>query len=296
MNGHMNVVEVAIAPKTEAGGRALNAALDGLRQSHPGIGIRLDRESGQTLLSGQSEEELESVLSALVDANHLDLEIGPPQVVYLETLSKRVTITHTYKRQMGGAGEFAEVKIEFEPLPSDSGIAFENGVVGGTVPANFIPAIEKGVRREAEGGLLIGFPVTDFHARLVDGKFHELDSNALAFEIAARAAFRELGKRGAAILIEPIMKVEVTAPEDDFATVISDLNSRRAQIHSLEARGAAQVILALVPMSHMLGYSRSLNAATGGRCTYTMTYDHYEAVPQAGDDDNFPGAAAARVA
>jgi elongation factor G len=162
LSGRVNVVEVAIAPKTETGLRALDVALDRLRQSHPWIGNRLDTESGQTLLSGPSEDELEQAITAIANIHPVDIDVGQPQVVYRETLSKRVTITSMHKRQMGGAGEFAEVKIEFEPLPSDSGIVFEDEVVGGTVPPNFIPAIEKGLRREAEGGLLIGFRSSTF--------------------------------------------------------------------------------------------------------------------------------------
>jgi elongation factor G len=295
VNESLNVIEIAVEAKTQSDLARLDSALDRLRESQPWIGIRFDAESGQTILSGKSEQELEDGVSVLVGVCRVN--VGQPMVAYRETLSKHLTVIYTHKRLMGAAGEFAQVKIEFEPLPPGSGFVFENHIVGGSVPKEYIPAVENGLNREKEGGLLVGFPVIDFRARLVDGKYHEVDSNALTFEIAARAAFRELAARGAVKLLEPIMKVEVITPDDYFGAVIGDLNSRRGQIHGTDARDNAQVISAMVPMSHMFGYTDALRAATDGRGRYTMIYDHYEAVPQAGNDDpRFPGAAAIRVA
>jgi elongation factor G len=203
-------------------------------------------------------------------------------VAYRETLAKPVTILYTHKKQTGGAGQFAEVKIEFEPLPPGSGFEFENDVVGGNVPREYIPAVEKGLKAQKESGLLAGFPMIDFKARLVDGKYHEVDSNALTFEIAARAAFREIANRGGAVrLLEPIMKVEVVTPEEYLGGVIGDLNSRRGHVHGTDTRGNAQVITAMVPLANMFGYVNTLRSMSQGRAQYTMQFDHYEQVPQA---------------
>ena len=289
----MDVIEVAVEPKTQNDGVLLDAAVSGLRHSQSWIGIRIDRESGQIILSGKSEQELEDAISVLVEACRVN--VGQPQVVYLETLSRPVTILYTHKRQTGSAGQFAEVKIAFEPLPSGAGFQFENEVVSGTVPETCVPAVEKGLKLEKEGGLLVGFPVVDFKATLLDGKYHEMDSKAHTFEIAARAAFRELAKRGVAILLEPIMKVEVLTPNDCLGGVIGGLNARRARVLALDALGDGQVISAEVPLSHMFGYSAALLAATDGRGRCSMTYDRHEPVPRPDDDPRFPGAAAMRA-
>ena len=228
------------------------------------------------------ELHLEIKVDILKRTYKVDANIGQPQVAYRETLSKPATILYTHKKQTGGAGQFAEVKIMFEPLPAGSGFEFENDVVGGTVPKEYIPAVEKGLKVEKEGGLLIGFPVIDFKATLIDGKYHEVDSNALTFEIAARAAFRELANRGVVKLLEPIMKVEVVTPNDFLGGVIGDLNSRRGQVQGTDTRGNAQVITAMVPLANMFGYVNNLRSMTQGRAQYTMQFDHYEQVP-AGD-------------
>jgi elongation factor G len=288
----MNVVEVAIEVKTEGGRDALDAALDRLRERQPSIGIRLDTESGEIRLSGMSEDELKDAVASL---GNIDVRAGAPQVLYREALSKRIVILHTHKRQIAGGGEFAEVKIEFEPLPLGSGLVFENGIISGAVPTRFIPAIEEALKSEAENGALVGFPI-DVWARLVDGKYHEIDSRSSTFEIAARAAFRKLATQGVVEILEPIMKVEVVTPDDYFGNVVNDLNSR-GLIQGVEARGNAQAVSALAPTSHMLGYSVSLAAATNGQGQCTMTYDHHEIVPnRGGEDPRFPGAGAARVA
>jgi elongation factor G len=206
-------------------------------------------------------------------------------VAYRETLSKPVTIKYTHKKQTGGSGQFAEVTIEFEPLPPGSGFVFENDVVGGSIPKEFIPSVEKGLKAQKESGLLAGFPVIDFSARLTDGKYHEVDSNALTFDIAARAAFRELASRGAVKLLEPIMKVEVVTPEDFLGGVIGDLNSRRGQVQGTDSRGNAQVVTAMVPLANMFGYINTLRSMSQGRAQYSMQFDHYEQVPQAIADE-----------
>jgi elongation factor G len=275
------VIEIAIEPKSKADQEKLGVALHRLAQEDPSFRVSTDQESGQTILKGMGELHLEIKVDILKRTYKVDANIGQPQVAYRETLSKPATVLYTHKKQTGGAGQFAEVKIIFEPLPPGSGFEFENHVVGGTVPKEYIPAVEKGLKSEKEGGLLIGFPVIDFKATLIDGKYHEVDSNALTFEIAARAAFRELATRGVVRLLEPIMKVEVVTPNDFLGGVIGDLNSRRGQVQGTDTRGNAQVVTAKVPLANMFGYINNLRSMTQGRAQYTMQFDHYEQVPQA---------------
>ena len=275
------VIEIAIEPKSKADQEKLGVALHRLAQEDPSFRVTTDQESGQTILKGMGELHLEIKVDILKRTYKVDANIGQPQVAYRETLSKPITILYTHKKQTGGAGQFAEVKIVFEPLPAGSGFEFENDVVGGTVPKEYVPAVEKGLKVEKEGGLLIGFPVIDFKATLIDGKYHEVDSNALTFEIAARAAFRELATKGVVRLLEPIMKVEVVTPDDYFGGVIGDLNSRRGQVQGTDTRGNAQVITAMVPLANMFGYVNNLRSMTQGRAQYTMQFDHYEQVPAA---------------
>ena len=276
------VIEIAIEPKSKADQEKLGVALNRLAKEDPSFRVATDQESGQTILKGMGELHLEIKVDILKRTYKVDANIGQPQVAYRETLAKPVTILYTHKKQTGGAGQFAEVKIEFEPLPPGSGFEFENDVVGGNVPREYIPAVEKGLKAQKESGLLAGFPVIDFKARLVDGKYHEVDSNALTFEIAARAAFREIATRGGAVkLLEPIMKVEVVTPEEYLGGVIGDLNSRRGHVHGTDTRGNAQVITAMVPLANMFGYVNTLRSMSQGRAQYTMQFDHYEQVPQA---------------
>ncbi|HEX5279386.1 MAG TPA: elongation factor G [Micropepsaceae bacterium] len=275
------VIEIAIEPKSKADQEKLGVALNRLAQEDPSFRVSTDQESGQTILKGMGELHLEIKVDILKRTYKVDANIGQPQVAYRETLSKPVTILYTHKKQTGGAGQFAEVKIEFEPLPPGSGFEFENGVVGGSVPREYIPAVEKGLKAQKETGLLAGFPVIDFKAKLIDGKYHEVDSNALTFDIAARAAFREIASRGVVKLLEPIMKVEVVTPEEYLGGVIGDLNSRRGHVHGTDTRGNAQVVTAMVPLANMFGYVNTLRSMTQGRAQYTMQFDHYEQVPQA---------------
>src|SRR6478672_4500283 len=279
------VIEVAIEPKTKADQEKMGMALVRLAQEHPSFRRSTDQESGQTILRGMGELHLEIKVDILNHTYKVEANVGAPQVAYRETLTKPVTVKYTHKKQTGGSGQFAEVTIEFEPLPPGSGFVFENEVVGGSVPKEFIPAVEKGLKAQKESGLLAGFPVIDFQARLVDGKYHEVDSNALTFDIAARAAFRELASKGAVKLLEPIMKVEVVTPEDFLGGVIGDLNSRRGQVQGTDSRGNAQVVTAMVPLANMFGYINTLRSMSQGRAQYSMQFDHYEQVPQAIADE-----------
>ncbi len=279
------VIEVAIEPKTKADQEKMGVALARLAQEDPSFRVSSDAESGQTILKGMGELHLDIKVDILRRTYKVDANVGAPQVAYRETLSRPVTVLYTHKKQTGGSGQFAEVKIEFEPLEPGSGFVFENDVVGGAVPKEYIPAVEKGLKSQKESGLMAGFPVIDFKATLVDGKYHEVDSNALTFDIAARAAFRELSTKGAVKLLEPIMKVEVVTPEDFLGGVIGDLNSRRGQVQGTDTRGNAQVVSAMVPLANMFGYINTLRSMTQGRAQYTMQFDHYEQVPQAIADE-----------
>ncbi len=279
------VIEVAIEPKTKADQEKMGMALVRLAQEDPSFRVSTDQESGQTILKGMGELHLEIKVDILKRTYKVDANVGAPQVAYRETLSKPLSIKYTHKKQTGGSGQFAEVTIEFEPLEPGSGFVFENEVVGGSVPKEFIPAVEKGLKTQKESGLLAGFPVIDFKATLVDGKYHEVDSNALTFDIAARAAFRELASKGAVKLLEPVMKVEVVTPEDFLGGVIGDLNSRRGQVQGTDSRGNAQVVTAMVPLANMFGYINTLRSMSQGRAQYSMTFDHYEQVPQAIADE-----------
>ncbi len=279
------VIEVAIEPKTKGDQEKMGMALVRLAQEDPSFRVSTDQESGQTILKGMGELHLEIKVDILKRTYKVDANVGAPQVAYRETLSKPVTVKYTHKKQTGGSGQFAEVTIEFEPLEPGSGFVFENEVVGGAIPKEFIPSVEKGLKAQKESGLLAGFPVIDFKATLTDGKYHEVDSNALTFDIAARAAFRELASRGAVKLLEPIMKVEVVTPEDFLGGVIGDLNSRRGQVQGTDSRGNAQVVTAMVPLANMFGYINTLRSMTQGRAQYSMQFDHYEQVPQAIADE-----------
>jgi elongation factor G len=215
----------------------------------------------------------------------VDANIGAPQVAYRETLGRKTEIDYTHKKQTGGSGQFARIKLVFEPVEPGVGYSFESKVVGGNVPKEFIPGVEKGLAQAKENGLLAGFPVIDFKATLIDGASHDVDSSVLAFEIAARAAFRELRDQARPKLLEPIMKVEVVTPEDYVGDVIGDLNARRGQIQGTDQRGNAQVINAYVPLANMFGYINTLRSMSQGRGNYTMQYDHYEEVPRAVADE-----------
>jgi elongation factor G len=279
------VIEVAIEPKTKADQEKLGVALHRLAPEDPSFRVSTDLDSGQTILKGMGELHLEIKVDILKRTYKVDATVGAPQVAYRETLSKPVTIDYVHKKQTGGSGQYARVKIEFEPLPPGSGFEFVDDVKGGSVPKEFIPAVEKGLKAQKESGLMAGFPVIDFKASLIDGDSHEVDSSALAFDIAARAAFRELSTRGVVKLLEPIMKVEVVTPEDFTGGVIGDLLGRRGQVMGQDTRGNAQVINAMVPLANMFGYINTLRSMSQGRAQYSMEFHHYAQVPQAIADE-----------
>jgi len=273
------VIEIAIEPKSKADQEKLGVALAKLAAEDPSFRVSTDQESGQTILKGMGELHLDIKVDILKRTYKVDANIGAPQVAYREKITRVTTVDHTHKKQTGGSGQFARVKIVAEPQPPASGFMFENKVVGGAVPKEFVPGVEKGLRSVLGSGVLAGFPVVDLKVSLVDGASHEVDSSALAFEIAARAALREALQKGASVLLEPIMKVEVVTPEDYTGSVIGDLNSRRGQIQGQDMRGNANVINAMVPLANMFGYVNTLRSMSQGRATFTMQFDHYEQVP-----------------
>ena len=280
MNFPAPVIEIAIEPKSKADQEKLGVALGKMVAEDPSFTVFTDQESGQTIMKGMGELHLDIKVDILRRTYKVDANIGAPQVAYRESLGKRADIDYTHKKQTGGTGQFARVMITFEPGEPGSGFVFESKIVGGAIPKEFIPGVEKGLESVKDNGLLAGFPLIDFKATLTDGKFHDVDSSVLAFEIAARAAFKELREKGAPKLLEPIMKVEVLTPDDYMGDVIGDLNQRRGQIQGSETRGNAQVVTAMVPLANMFGYVSNLRGMSQGRAQFTMQYDHYEPVPQ----------------
>ncbi|MBK5957903.1 elongation factor G [Rhodoplanes elegans] len=273
------VIEIAIEPKSKADQEKLGVALAKLAAEDPSFRVSTDQESGQTILKGMGELHLDIKVDILKRTYKVDANIGAPQVAYREKLTKSVTIDYVHKKQTGGSGQFAGVKIQVEPGEPGSGFAFENAIIGGAVPKEYIPGVEKGLNSVLGSGVLAGFPVVDLKVSLIDGKYHDVDSSALAFEIASRAALREALQKGGSVLLEPIMKVEVVTPEDYTGSVIGDLNSRRGQIQGQDMRGNANVVNAMVPLANMFGYVNTLRSMSQGRATFTMQFDHYEQVP-----------------
>ncbi len=274
------VIEIAIEPKSKADQEKLGVALAKMVAEDPSFTVFTDQESGQTIMKGMGELHLDIKVDILKRTYKVEANIGAPQVAYRESLGRKADIDYTHKKQTGGTGQFARVKIIFEPGEQGSGFVFESKVVGGNVPKEFIPGVQKGIESAKDNGLLAGFPMIDFKATLYDGGYHDVDSSVLAFEIAGRAAFRELREKGSPKLLEPIMKVEVVTPDEYMGDVIGDLNSRRGQIQGSETRGNAQVVSAMVPLANMFGYVSNLRGMSQGRAQFTMTYDHYEPVPQ----------------
>jgi elongation factor G len=280
MNFPAPVIEIAIEPKSKADQEKLGVALGKMVAEDPSFTVFTDQESGQTIMKGMGELHLDIKVDILRRTYKVDANIGAPQVAYRESLGKNADIDYTHKKQTGGTGQFARIKVLFEPGEPGSGFVFESKIVGGAVPKEFIPGVQKGLESVKDNGLLAGFPLIDFKATLHDGAYHDVDSSVLAFEIAARAAFKELREKGAPKLLEPIMKVEVLTPDDYMGDVIGDLNSRRGQIQGSETRGNAQVVTAMVPLANMFGYVSNLRGMSQGRAQFTMQYDHYEPVPQ----------------
>ena len=273
------VIEIAIEPKSKADQEKLGVALQKLAAEDPSFRVSTDQESGQTILKGMGELHLDIKVDILRRTYKVDANIGAPQVAYREKLTRRVEQDYTHKKQTGGTGQFARVKIVFEPNEAGLGNSFESKIIGGSVPKEYIPGVEKGINSVMGAGILAGFPVVDVKATLIDGAYHDVDSSVLAFEIASRAAFREALQKGGSVLLEPIMKVEVVTPEEYTGSCIGDLNSRRGQIQGQDVRGNANVINAMVPLANMFGYVNQLRSFSQGRATFTMQFDHYEQVP-----------------
>ncbi|PIT68052.1 elongation factor G [Bartonella tribocorum] len=274
------VIEIAIEPKTKADQEKMGIALNRLAAEDPSFRVKSDEESGQTIIAGMGELHLDIIVDRMRREFKVEANVGQPQVAYRESITKVAEIDYTHKKQSGGAGQFARVKIIFEPHEGDDFI-FESKIVGGAVPKEYIPGVQKGIESVMGSGPLAGFPMLGVKATLIDGGYHDVDSSVLAFEIAARAAFRDGAKKAGAQLLEPIMKVEVVTPDDYVGDVIGDLNSRRGQISGTEARGIATVVNAMVPLANMFGYVNTLRSMSQGRAQYTMQFDHYEPVPSA---------------
>ncbi len=274
------VIEVAGEPKSKADQEKMGIALSRLAAEDPSFRVSSDAESGQTVIKGMGELHLEIIVDRMKREFKVEANVGAPQVAYRETISKAYDCDYTHKKQTGGSGQFARVKIRFEPGEKGSGFVFENKVVGGSVPKEYVPGVDKGLRSAMDNGVLAGFPLIDFKATLIDGAYHDVDSSVLAFEIAARAAFREGIAKAGPKLLEPMMRVEVVTPEEYMGDVIGDLNSRRGQVNGMDQRGNARVITAMVPLANMFGYVNTLRSMSQGRAQYTMHFDHYSEVPQ----------------
>ncbi|WP_457094046.1 elongation factor G [Microvirga sp. P5_D2] len=273
------VIEIAIEPKSKADQEKLGLALSKLAAEDPSFRVSTDQESGQTILKGMGELHLDIKVDILRRTYKVEANVGAPQVAYRETVTKKTEVDYTHKKQTGGTGQFARVKLVVQPNETGAGFSFDSKIIGGAVPKEYIPGVEKGLQSVVGAGVVAGFPVVDLKVELIDGAFHEVDSSALAFEIASRAALREALQKGGSVLLEPVMKVEVTTPEDYTGSVIGDLNSRRGQIQGQDMRGNAVVINAMVPLANMFGYVNTLRGMSQGRASYTMQFDHYEQVP-----------------
>jgi elongation factor G len=274
------VISVSVKSKVKAEQEKFNAALGKMVRADPSLHLETDRETGQTILRGMGELHLEVTLDRMRTEFGVEGTMGEPQVAYRETITRKIQENYTHKKQTGGSGQFAEVWIIFEPLERSSGFVFEDETVGGSVPREFVPAVEKGLKIQKEDGVLAHFPTVDFKATLIDGSYHDVDSNALTFEIAAKAAFREGLRKAGPILLEPVMKVETVTPGDHLGDVIGDINRRRGTIQEQIERGNNIAVVAIVPLSEMFGYIGQLRSMTSGRASYTMEFSHYEPVPK----------------
>jgi elongation factor G len=279
------VIEIAVEPKTKGDQEKMATALGRLAQEDPSFQVASDPESGQTIIKGMGELHLEILVDRMRREFKVDANVGLPQVAYRETISRETVTDYTHKKQTGGAGQFARVKIVFEPLAAGEGFIFDNAVVGGSVPREYVAGVEKGLKGARESGVIAGFPVIDFKATLIDGASHDVDSSVMAFEIASRHAFREGVSKAGPVLLEPVMQVEVVTPEDYMGDVIGDLNSRRGNVSGMDTRGNARVITAIVPLANMFNYVNTLRSMSQGRAQYTMLFDHYAKVPQAVADE-----------
>ncbi|OAN70991.1 elongation factor G [Seohaeicola sp.] len=274
------VIEIAVEPKTKADQEKMGIALARLAAEDPSFRVETDFESGQTIMKGMGELHLDILVDRMKREFKVEANIGAPQVAYRETVSREAEIDYTHKKQSGGSGQFARVKMVIMPTEPGEGYSFESKIVGGSVPKEYIPGVEKGIKSVMDSGPLAGFPVIDFKVALIDGAYHDVDSSVLAFEIAARAGMREGLKKAGAKLLEPIMRVEVVTPEEYTGGIIGDLTSRRGMVNGQDSRGNANVIDAFVPLANMFGYINTLRSMSSGRANFTMQFDHYEAVPQ----------------
>jgi elongation factor G len=279
------VIEVAVEPKTKADQEKMGLALARLAKEDPSFRVSSDNESGQTVISGMGELHLDILVDRMKREFKVEANVGAPQVAYRETFSREAEIDYTHKKQSGGAGQFARLKIVITPNKPGEGYEFKSEIVGGNIPKEYIPGVEKGIASVKDAGALAGFPIIDFSVRLIDGAYHDVDSSVMAFEIAARAAFREVCRDAGIKLLEPIMKVEVVTPEDHLGDIIGDLNSRRGQISGTETRGPSTVIDSMVPLANMFGYVNTLRSMSQGRAVFTMLFDHYQEVPKAVSDE-----------
>ena len=273
------VIELSVEPKTKADQEKMGVALNRLAAEDPSFRVSTDHESGQTIIKGMGELHLDILVDRMKREFKVEANVGAPQVAYRESLGREVEVTYTHKKQSGGSGQFGEAKVVVTPGERGQGIIFEDEIKGGNIPREYIPSVEKGMREQAESGYLVGFPIIDFTIRLIDGKYHDVDSSTVAFEITGRGAMREAAERGGIKLLEPVMKVEVVTPEDYLGDVIGDLNSRRGQIQGTDSRGNAQAVEAFVPLANMFGYVNELRSFTQGRAQYTMQFSHYDEVP-----------------
>ena len=273
------VIEIAVEPKTQSDQEKMSTALHRLAAEDPSFRVSSDPESGQTIIKGMGELHLEIIVDRMLREFKVDANIGPPQVAYRETISREAVVDYTHKKQTGGAGQFARLKIKIEPLPSGSGYVFEDKVRGGNIPKDYIPGVKKGFEGAMSAGIMSGFPVTDMKVTLVDGAHHDVDSSVMAFEIASRAAFREAAAMAKPQLLEPMMRVEVVTPDEYLGDIIGDLNSRRGNVGGMEQRGNTRVINALVPLAAMFGYVNTLRSMSQGRAQFTMHFDRYKVVP-----------------
>ncbi len=275
------VIEIAVEPKSKGDQEKLGIALNRLAQEDPSFRVSSDEESGQTILKGMGELHLDILVDRMKREFNVEANIGQPQVAYRETITQSSDVDYTHKKQSGGSGQFARVKMTIEPGEPNSGFEFESKVVGGNVPKEYIPGVEKGIQSVMDGGILAGFPLLDVKVTLTDGAYHDVDSSVMAFEIAGRAGFREGAKQAGPKLLEPVMKVEVVSPEEYVGGIMGDLNSRRGQVQGQEQRGNALVVNAMVPLANMFGYVNTLRSQSQGRAQFTMQFDHYAQVPQA---------------
>jgi len=274
------VIEIAVEPKSKADQEKMGLALARLAAEDPSFRVETDLESGQTIMKGMGELHLDILVDRMKREFKVEANIGAPQVAYRETISRPTEIDYTHKKQTGGTGQFARVKLQIDPVEPGVGYSFESKIVGGAVPKEYIPGVEKGIKSVMDSGPLAGFPVIDFKVALIDGAFHDVDSSVLAFEIATRAAMRDGLKKAGAKLLEPIMKVEVVTPEEYTGSIIGDLTSRRGMVQGQDTRGNANVINAMVPLANMFGYINNLRSMSSGRAVFTMQFDHYDAVPE----------------